>query len=118
MVSKVAWYLESHSNISEVAKAVALPKGSKARKKELERIRLQGKYYHNIRVLETGSGEIIPYRRSQEQLKPSDFLSCPSCLGFFKKDELWKHNKACLFKVDNQEKNENSISYKKRAKSY
>ena len=61
MVLKLARHLESHANVSEVAKVLALPKASKSRKKELERLRLKGNYYHNIKVLETKRGQILKY---------------------------------------------------------
>ncbi|KAK3745627.1 hypothetical protein QZH41_011480, partial [Actinostola sp. cb2023] len=114
MVAKIARHLESsHNTVSEVAEALSFTKGSKERKKELERLRLKGNYYHNIKVLETKQGEIIPYRRSKLKMKATDFIPCPSCLGFFKKDELWKHDKTCSFKNEKLQEDEEGQKFKK-----
>ncbi len=57
---KIARHLErSHSSESEVAKALSFPKRSKKQRILLEQLRNQGNYHHNIKVLETGRGEIV-----------------------------------------------------------
>ncbi|XP_026081500.1 uncharacterized protein LOC113058050 [Carassius auratus] len=94
--SKLARHLErSHSNETEVAKAFSFPKRSKERRILLEQLRNQGNYYHNIKVLETGRGEIITWRQPTEDADISEFLPCPDCLAFFMKKDLWKHSKTC-----------------------
>ncbi|KAI7789439.1 hypothetical protein IRJ41_018073 [Triplophysa rosa] len=94
--SKIARHLErKHLNETEVAKALSFPKGSKKRRDLLEQIRNQGNYYHNLKVLETGRGEIITWRQPTADAVISDFLPCPDCLAFFKKKDLWKHSKMC-----------------------
>lgn len=47
--------------------------------------------------METGKGELILKRRpsSAEKCIPGDYLPCSHCLGFFKRQELWKHMKSC-----------------------
>lgn len=62
---KIARHLErSHSNETEVAKAFSFPKRSKKRRILLEQLRNQGNYYHNIKHLETGRGEMVTWRQT------------------------------------------------------
>jgi len=93
-------YEHSHKDESEVAEAFAYPRGSKDRKKALEKLRLQGNFYHNLRVLESKSGQLIVMRRpgKDENCFQDDFLPCTHCLGFVKKRDLWRHTKICTFK--------------------
>ena len=37
---------------------------------------------------------------SSEKSDPKDFLPCPSCCGFVKRQDLWKHAKSCKFKPE------------------
>ena len=98
LVSKIArHYEQKHQSEREVAIAISFNKGSPTRKKHFEKLRLLGNYHHNLTVLETGKGELILKRRpsSHGKCNPSDFLPCHYCLGFFKRQELWKHIKSC-----------------------
>ena len=98
LFSKVARHYEhKHRSEREVAMAVSFNKGSPTRKKHLEKLRLLGNYHHNLTVLETGRGELILKRRpvSDEKCIPGDYLPCQYCLGFIKRQELWKHIKSC-----------------------
>lgn len=90
-------YEQKHQCEREVAIALAFNKGSPTRKKHLEKLRLLGNFHHNVTVLETGKGELILKRRpsSAEKCIPGDYLPCSHCLGFFKRQELWKHMKSC-----------------------
>ena len=76
-----------------------------------------GNYNHNVQVLETGVGELILARRPSEGVEacPEDFLPCPCCLGFFKKDELWRHSKTCDFKLE-EDKGEDASEEDKKSK--
>ncbi|XP_068746319.1 uncharacterized protein [Montipora capricornis] len=106
LVSKIARHYElKHMTEKEVAIALSFNKGSPSRKKHLEKLRLLGNYHHNLTVMETGKGELIVYRRptSGKGCNPSDFLPCNFCLGFIKRQELWKHVKSCKFKPDENE---------------
>lgn len=61
--AKMARHLESaHENKSDVAKALSFPKGSKERKNQLDYIRSRGKYAHNAAVMESGKGELVPFK--------------------------------------------------------
>ena len=81
---------------------MALKDGSKA----FEIIRLRGDYHHNCNVLALSEGEMIVVQNpaSKHLSNPSSFLSCADCLGFFKGDELWCHNKRCQHKTSELKK--------------
>ena len=81
---------------------MALKDGSKA----FEIIRLRGDYRHNCNVLALSEGEMIVVQNpaSKHLSNPSSFLSCADCLGFFKGDELWCHNKRCQHKTSELKK--------------
>lgn len=72
-------------------------------KKLLEKLRLLGNYHHNLTVLEVGKGELIVSRcpSTTKRCNPNDFLPCAHCLGFRRRQELWKHVKSCKFKSKN-----------------
>ena len=92
-----------HKDESIVTEAMALKDGSKA----FERIRLRGDYHHNCNVMALGEGELIVVRNpgsKQPFGDASSFLPCPDCLGFFKGDELWRHNKRCQHKATEPKK--------------
>ena len=101
LYAKISRHLErQHSDESEVAKAFAHPRSSKERKKALEKLRLLGNFHHNLRVLESKSGQLIVMRRPgvEEECSQDDFLPCPDCLGFLKRKDLWRHVKVCNFR--------------------
>ena len=81
-----------------MAETMALKDGSS---KAFEMIRLKGDYHHNCNVLALGEGEMIVVRNpaSKHPSNASSFVPCPDCLGFFKGDELWCHNKQCQHKT-------------------
>lgn len=114
LVCKIArHYEQKHQSEREVAIALSFSKGSPTRKKHLEKLRLLGNYHHNVTVLETGKGELILKRRptSAEKCIPDDYLPCNYCLGFFKRQELWKHIRACGAKP--KDGNPNAPKYQK-----
>ncbi|XP_062852634.1 uncharacterized protein LOC134316234 isoform X2 [Trichomycterus rosablanca] len=94
--SKMARHLEDiHSKEEEVSKACSFPKGSKQRRIYLDELRHKGNYIHNIAVLKSGKGDLIPYKRPRGEVKASDFMHCAHCQGLFNKKVLWRHMKAC-----------------------
>lgn len=120
MYPKIARHYEhSHKNETEVAKAFAFKTGSKERKKALEKLRLQGNYHHNLRVLESKRGQLIVMRRPPEdtECSPEDYLPCIHCLGFVRRQELWRHVKVCSFRTDQQEESGENKYQKLQAKS-
>ncbi|XP_076871541.1 uncharacterized protein LOC143521916 [Brachyhypopomus gauderio] len=99
--SKMARHLEDvHSKEEEVAKACGFPKGSKQRRLHLDELRHRGNYMHNIAVLRSGKGDLIPYKRPRGAVKPSDFMHCAHCQGLFTKKVLWRHMKMCKLRPE------------------
>ena len=106
LYSKIArHYVQQHDREREVRIALSFPKGSPNRKKHLEKLRLLGNYHHNLRVLQSKQGELIVSRRpsTSNKCNPNDFLPCSHCLGFIRRQELWKHVKSCKFKPEDME---------------
>ena len=98
-------YQQKHRSEREVTIALSFNKGSPSHKKYLEKLRLLGNYHHNFKVLETGKGELIVFRcpSSSEGYNPGNFLPCTHCLGFIRRQELWKYVKSCTFKPKRRE---------------
>lgn len=93
----------AHSNETEVARILSMPKNSKRRRDAFNALTRNGDFYHNCDVLLLRKGELILTRRPNEQerkfLKYSDYGPCPECLGFMRKKHLWHHLKyscACM----------------------
>jgi len=106
LLTKVArHYEQKHESEREVAIALSFNKGSPNRKKHLEKLRLLGNYHHNMTVLKVGKGELIVSRRpsTTERCNPNDFFPCEHCLGFIRRQKLFKHVKSCKFKSENFE---------------
>ncbi|KAL1274946.1 hypothetical protein QQF64_027760 [Cirrhinus molitorella] len=94
--AKMARHLESsHAKESDVAKALSFPKSSKERKKQLDYIRNRGNYAHNAAVIETGKGELVPYKRPPKEAQGKDFMHCAYCQGLFTRKVLWRHMRTC-----------------------
>ena len=89
-----------HKGEEEVCQALSYNKNSCERKKSLGKLRLKGDYHHNMKMLETGDGDLIVVRRPGEGESCSihDFLPCEFCLGFMKRWDLWKHQQACEYR--------------------
>ena len=66
--------------------------------KELDRLRLKGDFYHNLKVLHCG-GELKVIRRPgpDEVVDFKQFKPCVHCLAFLQKHELWRHVSHCPF---------------------
>ena len=95
MVIKMARHLElKHSNETCVSQILALPKGSKIRRRSWLKMINNGDYNHNYDVLEKGVGTVIPKYRgknsSVDGLRP-----CSNCNGMYRKSKLSVHVKSC-----------------------
>lgn len=73
----------------------------KERETELDKLRLEGDYNHNIKVLAQNKGSLILPRRpsTKDHFKYSydDYLPCKYCKAFCVKNNLWRHQKTCKF---------------------
>lgn len=95
---KLARHLETvHSNEPEVKKFGILPKNNPERKKIIETIRKNGNFKFNT-CSNFNNGQLIVCRRSNEKYnrKPTDFIACVKCKGFFAKNTIRHHFRKCL----------------------
>ncbi|KAF0027019.1 hypothetical protein F2P81_019760 [Scophthalmus maximus] len=94
--AKMARHLEhAHNDKCDVAKAFSLPKSSMERKKQLDYIRNRGNYAHNAAVMESGKGELVPWKRPTKEAQGKDFMHCAYCQGLFTRKVLWRHMQTC-----------------------
>ena len=84
---------KKHFEVKSVKKAFG--KVGRQRKKALEKLKNKGNFIHNIKVLSNGHGELIVARRPNKTTAANEFFPCSHCLGFFKKDDLWRHVGKC-----------------------
>lgn len=89
-----------HHSKARVQKVLSLSKDS--RMDEIDKLRLLGDYYHNIKVLSVKTGQLIVVRRPRHDCSTKDFLPCPYCFGFFHRVELWRHCLKCKFCTTNE----------------
>ncbi|XP_073667579.1 uncharacterized protein [Paramisgurnus dabryanus] len=102
--SKFTRHLKIHENTNmDVARALALPKHSKERKKLLDKLRNKGNYEHNASVLASGSGQLKLKRKPKKNYNPNDYVNCMYCHAMFLRRELWRHVRNCPSKSGDQE---------------
>ncbi|XP_068451972.1 uncharacterized protein [Clinocottus analis] len=95
---KISRHLErTHSDKQEVAQAISFPKGSKERRKCLDRLRNKGNFEHNVEVLNSGVGELVPRQQPKKDSQAQSFLHCVHCQGLFGNKLIWKHMSICKF---------------------
>lgn len=98
-VIKMARHLErAHEDEPEVAKAVSFPKNSKERRMHMEYLRNKGNFAHNVEVMNSGVGSLVPRQQPKDKAQAGDFLHCAYCQGLFMRKVLWRHMKLCKFK--------------------
>ena len=87
----------THKNEPEVLRIEAMS-DKELQMKEIDKCRLKGDFYHNLKVLQCG-GELKSIRRPgpDEIVEYNQFRPCVYCLGFVQKHELWRHVAHCPF---------------------
>ena len=100
----IARHLEKkHKNEKEVVQILLEKKKSKERRAMWSALVNKGDFAHNFSVLEEGKGTIISkYRSKKEDPVVKDYLPCQYCRGFYKRDDLWRHQKSCKEFVNSQ----------------
>ena len=94
-----------HPTEKDVVAALSHPSGSANRKAAWHKLRSRGNYHHNMTVMDVGKGNIIVARKpnkSGRDIDTEDFLPCPYCRGFYRRQELWKHTNGCTTKPEIQ----------------
>ena len=101
--SKLARHLIlKHKDEMEVQALDCMPLNSHRRRLQLRKLLNEGDYLHNIDVLSSKAGEIIPYKRPSSSSSHEQFIPCEYCRAMFVRTSLWKHQKTCPFKPDSQ----------------
>ena len=101
--SKIARHLlGSHADETLIQKILSLPKLSKERRKLQEKVRREGNFLHNQKVLKSKHGKFVPQMRkaSSSSANVSEYAVCSYCKAYVKQTFLWKHQKRCLFNND------------------
>ncbi|XP_071394677.1 M-phase phosphoprotein 8 isoform X2 [Centroberyx affinis] len=106
--TQLAKHLErKHADETDVAHAVHFPKGSKIRQTLLDQIRNKGDYEHNCQVLKSGEGEIVTKKQVKNpSLSVRDYLPCQHCFAFYRKTDLWRHERSCKARKGDQKSSE------------
>ncbi|XP_023259042.1 M-phase phosphoprotein 8 isoform X1 [Seriola lalandi dorsalis] len=96
-----------HAEETDVAHAIHFPKGSKVRQSLLDQIRNKGDYEHNCHVLKSGEGEIVTKKQVKNpSISVRDFLPCQHCFAFYRKTDLWRHERSCKARKGDQKTTE------------
>lgn len=97
---KIARHLKRHADEEpDIAKAIALRKNSKERKKLLGLLRNRGNYNHNQEVLRNNSGELKLKRQPTKSFTAKELLHCPYCKAMYKRNDMWRHAARCDFRT-------------------
>ncbi|KAM4558342.1 M-phase phosphoprotein 8 isoform 1-T1 [Odontesthes bonariensis] len=106
--TQLAKHLEKkHAEETDVAHAIHFPKGSKVRQTLLDQIRNKGDYEHNCQVLKSGEGEIVNKKQAKKRtVSVRDFLPCQHCFAFYRKTDLWRHERSCKVRKGDQKSSE------------
>lgn len=109
--SKFTRHLKIHENTNvDVARALALPKHSKERKKLLDKLRKKGNYEHNASVLASGSGQLKLKHKPKKNYNPNNYVNCMYCHAMFLRRDLWRHVRNCPSKsVDQEQPGRNKV---------
>lgn len=67
----------------------------KLKAKLLTKFRNLGNHLHNLEVQKKGEGVLNVVYRPKSDGKPSNYVPCSLCFGYYAKDELWRHVKRC-----------------------
>ena len=100
------WEADLENNATSGNGTYAMASKGKERKHELKKLRLKGNFQYNVAVIASGKGQLIVARRGKTEKPSSSYLPCRFCLGFYRKEELWRHCKTCDFKSDDPNESE------------
>lgn len=95
--SKIVRHLTlKHADEESVRKFAILPVRSHERRTLIAQIRKKGNFLYNVND-EWNNGRIIPVRRPRQETRrqATNFETCPTCRGFYSKNNLRHHVKKC-----------------------
>ncbi|CAC5406034.1 unnamed protein product [Mytilus coruscus] len=97
--TKISRHLATkHKNELEVAKILNMKKKSKERRNAWFELASKGNFTHNMKVMDEGSGMLIPKYRPTENKKERKYLPCEYCRAHIVARDLWKHHQSCVSK--------------------
>lgn len=110
--TQLAKHLEKkHAEETDVAHAIHFPKGSKVRQTLIDQICSKGDYEHNCKFLKSGDGEIFTKKQIKNtSISVRDFLPCQHCFAFYRKTDLWRHERSCKARKGDQKSSESTTS--------
>ncbi|KAJ8311593.1 hypothetical protein KUTeg_010948 [Tegillarca granosa] len=114
VIANISRHLQiKHRKENEVAKILTLEKKSLERRKQWEKLVNKGDFSHNMNVLKKGKGIVIPkYRiRHKSAISTEDYVSCKDCKGYYRTNDLSKHQKMCVGKNEKKNRNRNKCNY-------
>jgi hypothetical protein len=76
-----------HSNESDVKEAIRMPMEFEAGRKLWSDLIQRGNKDHNDRVMQAGTGDLVPLRRLQKLANVTQFEFCFNCYHFIRKTE-------------------------------
>ena len=108
--SKICRHLETvHSDKEDVKTLAALEVKSpptKERRRAIKKLANLGNHRNNLEAVTSGRGELIVAKRPPEGMTKTfrDYYPCVFCLGWYSKQELWKHARDhCPFRLEKRE---------------
>jgi hypothetical protein len=104
--------LHMHHEEPEVIEAFRYSKKSQEGRRFLFMLRNKGNYQHNISILRTGSGVLVPSKHLSTQRQAIQYVVCKACLALIQSADKWKHSRKCDMKYDEGNRNR-SIPCKK-----
>lgn len=106
-VHRIGRHLQTHEEEKEIH--LLKTKTEKERDIVLTKLRLDGDFKHNVKVRETGIGQLIlprrPSKKNEGKYSFHDYKPCEICKGFFLRWELWRHMPKCPLATDDQLRN-------------
>ncbi|XP_026187576.1 uncharacterized protein LOC113145275 isoform X1 [Mastacembelus armatus] len=63
----------------------------------LEHLRNRGNFAHNVEVINSGAGDLVPRKQPKQHSPGEKILHCTYCQGLFTKKFLWRHMSICKF---------------------
>ena len=111
---RIVQHLTSVHHHEQRVHAALLETGSK-RKLAFDALKHIGNFKHNANVINDGIGEIIVVRRPKTTtIKVEEYVPCVHCYGFFKTNELWRHNKQCGHRTGDFARYERFVFFKSK----
>ena len=105
--SKLPRHLETaHEDKEEVKALMQLEVkhvATKERRKAIKKLTNLGNHRNNIGAVKSGKGDLVVAKRPSKDAQKTyrDFYPCPFCVGWYCKEELWRHaRERCEFRDD------------------